>query len=114
MSGLSLLKGIQEFRKYDTDIQSQTIVIFLYIAIHSKGKFSENGVPMTAIADELKLTQSSVSRNVSILSKVKWNRMEGLNFVSTKEDPMERRRKLVSLTALGARVYKEISEISAD
>ena len=69
---------------------------------------------MTAIADDLDMTQSSVRRNVSIFAKLKWNRMEGLNFVSTKEDPMDSRRKLVSLTALGVRVYKEISEISAD
>ena len=109
MSGLTVLKSIQEFRKYDADIQSQTIAIFLYVAIHSQGKFADTGVPMTAIADDLDMTQSSVSRNVSILAKWKWNRSEGLNFVETREDPMERRRKLVSLTNRGKRLYDSVN-----
>jgi DNA-binding MarR family transcriptional regulator len=55
------------------------------------------------------MAQSSVSRNVSILAKWKWNRSEGLNFVETREDPMERRRKLVSLTNRGKRLYDSVN-----
>jgi DNA-binding MarR family transcriptional regulator len=94
MSGLKMLKMVQDFRRFDPDIQSQTMAIFFYVAIHSKGKFSDTGVPMTAIADDLDMAQSSVSRNISIL---------------TKEDPMERRRKLVRLTNRGQRFYDSVN-----
>ena len=109
MSGLQMLKMVQDFRRFDPDIQSQTMAIFFYVAIHSHGKFAETGVPMTAIADDLDIAQSSVSRNISILSKWKWSRKEGLNFVETKEDPMERRRKLVRLTNRGQRFYDSVN-----
>ena len=99
-----LLENIQEFRKYSSNIHSQTISVFLYIAINEGKK----GVPMTSIADFTKLSQSSVSRNVALLSK--WSgiidkekkiRKPGLDFVEAFEGPMERRRKLVKLTAKG-------------
>ena len=69
----------------------------------------EEGVPMTTIAKDLNMAQSSVSRNVSLLSKWSWSRKEGLNFVEALEDPMERRRKLVKLTNRGKRLYATIS-----
>jgi DNA-binding MarR family transcriptional regulator len=101
----NFLKCIEILRKYDPNMQSQTIAIFLYIAIHNRGKFIETGVPMTIIASDLNLAQSSVSRNISILSKWKWSRKEGLDLVETREDPMERRRKLVKLTPKGEKLF---------
>jgi DNA-binding MarR family transcriptional regulator len=104
MNAIQLLKHIEEFRKYDADIQSQTIAVFLYVAIN-EGK---DGVPMTTIAKGLNLAQSSVSRNVSLLCKWSWSRKEGLNFLESFEDPMERRRKLVKLTNRGKKLYATI------
>ena len=63
---------------------------------------------MTTIAKDLNMAQSSVSRNVSLLSKWSWSRKEGLNFVEALEDPMERRRKLVKLTNRGKKLYATI------
>ena len=34
MNAISLLKHIESFRKFDADIQSQTIAVFLYVGIH--------------------------------------------------------------------------------
>jgi len=105
MNAINLLKHIESFRKFDADIQSQTIAVFLYVGINE----GEEGVPMTTIAKDLNMAQSSVSRNVSLLSKWSWSRKEGLNFVEALEDPMERRRKLVKLTNRGNKLYATIS-----
>ncbi len=64
---------------------------------------------MSEIAEKLAMAQSSVSRNVSLLSKWSWQRKEGLNFLIASEDPMERRRKLVSLTNRGRKLMGSIS-----
>ena len=101
-----LLNAIEEFRKFDADIQSQTIAVFLYVGLHAKSE----GVPMTVIAEKLAMAQSSVSRNVSLLSKYSWRQKEGLNFLVAEEDPFERRRKLVKLTNRGKRLYETISQ----
>lgn len=104
MNTKKFLEYIQEFRKKDADIQSQTIAVFLFVGINE----SNNGVLMTSIADNLKMKQSSVSRNVSLLARWTWradkdkkSRIPGLDFVEAFEDPMERRRKLVRLTPKG-------------
>ena len=104
MNTKKFLEYIQEFRKKDADIQSQTIAVFLFVGINE----NNNGVLMTSIADNLKMKQSSVSRNVSLLAKWTWrtdkdkkSRIPGLDFVEAFEDPMERRRKLVRLTPKG-------------
>lgn len=108
MNAKKFLEYIEEFRKHDADIQSQTIATFMYVAIN-EGK---NGVLMTSISDALKMKQSSVSRNVSLLSKWSWridkdkkSRMPGLDFVEAFEDPIERRRKLVKLTTKGKNFF---------
>lgn len=100
-----LLNCIEEFRKLDSDLQSQSIAVFLYVGIHE----NKDGVPMTKIATELNIPQSSVSRNVALLSKWSWSKKEGLNLLEASEDPMERRRKLVKLTNRGKRLYATIS-----
>jgi len=64
---------------------------------------------MSEIAEKLAMAQSSVSRNVSLLSKWSWQRKEGLNFLIANEDPMERRRKLVSLTNRGRKLMGSLS-----
>ena len=111
MNTNQLLDFIQKFRKHNTNIQSQTISIFLYIAINER----EKGVLMTSIANNLKIGQSSVSRNIAILSK--WSgildkdkkfRKPGLNFVEAFEDPLERRRKLVRLTTKGKTFFQSL------
>ena len=112
MDTKKILENIQEFRKISPRIHSQTISVFLYVAIN-EGK---QGVPMTSIENFTKLSQSSVSRNVALLSK--WSgiadkdkkiRKPGLNFVETFEDPMEKRRKLVRLTTKGKVFFSKLN-----
>jgi len=105
-SGLNLLKIIEEMRKFDTQIEAQAIAVFLFVAVHG----GKEGVAMQTISDDLDMAQSSVSRNCYKLADVNRHKKTGIGLVQTFEDPMERRRKLVSLTSKGKRVYNTLLE----
>lgn len=64
----------------------------------------EPGITMKRMAEKLGLSQSSTSRNVSALSKTHRYGKPGYDLITAKEDPTERRRKIVTLTAKGERV----------
>lgn len=100
----ALARAVEEFRKLDPDLPSQTVATFLYVCLHE-------GCPMKDIADGLGLAQSTTSRNVAALSK--WHRLRkpGLNLVDAKEDFYERRRKLVTLTPRGRKLRDELLTI---
>ncbi len=100
-----MLKAIERFREIDAEMQAQSMAILLKIAKHP--------VPlkMAEIAEELGLSQSTVSRNVGYLGKLNRHKEQGHQLVEALEDPMERRRKLVRLTAKGKRFIKSLSEI---
>ena len=105
-SGKNLLKIIEEMRKFDSQLEAQAISVFFYVA--SKG--GKDGVAMQSISEDLDIAQSSVSRNCYKLADVNRHRKSGIGLLQTFEDPMERRRKLVRLTAKGKRVYNTLLE----
>ena len=106
MSGLNLLKIIEEMRKFDPHMESQTIAVFFYVCYNG----GANGVSMQSISKELDLAQSTVSRNCYKLGD-KTEKGPGIGLLQSFEDPMERRRKLVRLTARGKRVHSTLSEL---
>lgn len=95
----SYINFIEFFREHDSEMQLQTAVLFLNVVM-------DEGVNMTELSQRVRISRASVSRNVAALSQ--WNRHDkpGLNLVLAKEDPSERRRKLVYLTSKG----KELAE----
>ena len=107
-SGLNLLKVIEEMRKFDNQIEAQAIAVFFFVA--TKAGKTNSGVAMQTISEELDLAQSSVSRNCYKLADVNRHKKTGIGLLETFEDPMERRRKLVRLTAKGKRVYNTLLE----
>ena len=101
----SLLRIIERFREIDGEMQAQAMAVLLKVAK------SPLPLKMADIAEELGLSQSTISRNVAYLGD--WNRRReaGHKLVEAYEDPAERRRKLVRLTAKGRRFVKSLNEI---
>ncbi len=101
------LKIIERFREIDSEMQAQSIAVILKVAKHPVP------IKMAEIAEELGLSQSTVSRNVAYLGD--WNRhkTKGHGMLEAYEDPMERRRKLVRLTAKGKRFLSGVADIFA-
>lgn len=97
---------INEFRKVSPDLPAQTMLTLLEI-----GKASPDGISMADLGQRTGLTQSSVSRNVSALSRVGRKGKPGADLVRRDEDPLDRRNKIVALTAKGNRLITAIEGI---
>ena len=89
-------------------MQAQSMAVLLKVAKH------ELPLKMAEIAEELGLSQSTVSRNVAYLGD--WNRhkQKGHQLVEAYEDPNERRRKLVRLTPKGKRFMTGLANIFSE
>lgn len=102
-SGKSMFEFMSKFRDLNNEIQAQTIQTFLYIAMSEKRE-----IPMGELGDALGLSQASVSRNISFFAKVNRHGSKGANLLGSREDPQERRRKLVHLTSRGTQFFAEL------
>lgn len=92
----AVLRIIKKFRELDPDIQFSVAQVFLMVA-----EAGDEGVSLTDIADRGNLGLSSVSRHIAALGKINRRHEEGFGLIQTHEDPMERRRRLCSLTPRG-------------
>jgi len=104
--GLAMFQFMTEFRKLDNEIQAQTVQTFLAIAMSKKEK-----VPMADLMETLGVSQASCSRNVAFFTDWTRKKIKGPNLLASKEDPMERRRKLVYLTPKGKQFYNSLENI---
>ena len=104
---VDLLEVIEQIRKLDNQLESQTIAVFFAVCEH-EGK---EGMSMQDLASLLHIAQSSISRNVYKLSQVNRHRVTGLGLVESYEDPLERRRKLVTTTLKGRKLYTKLSSL---
>jgi DNA-binding MarR family transcriptional regulator len=102
-----MFQAVEEFRKLDQELPTQTANTFLYITLHE-------GCTLKDIAEALGVAQSTMSRNVSALSKMHRLRKPGLDLVKATEDPYERRRKIVTLTPRGRQLKDRLLAIAAD
>jgi DNA-binding MarR family transcriptional regulator len=89
-----LIRVLEEFRTLDPDLPIQYALSFLTLA-------QNEGFSIGALAQRLAIAQSSASRNIAALSDWHSFGKPGLGLVEAREDPRERRRKRVSLTAKG-------------
>jgi len=99
-----LMRILEEFRKLDPDLPIQYALSFLTLA-------SNEGLSLGELATRLGIAQSSASRNVAALSEWHSFGKPGLDLVEAKEDPRERRRKLVTLTPKGHALVATLREI---
>ena len=104
--GKNLLTIIEEIRKFDSHMESQTIAVFFYVCLYG----GADGVSMQTISQKLDIAQSSVSRNCYKLGDRTRDGI-GIGLLQSFKDPEEGRRKLVRLTAKGRRVFKTLTDL---
>jgi DNA-binding MarR family transcriptional regulator len=97
----TVIRVLEEFRRFDPDMPIQYALSFLTIAEHE-------GLSMGDLAQRLGIAQSSASRNIAALSLWHSFGKAGHDLVEAMEDPRERRRKIVSLTQAGNRLVAAI------
>lgn len=102
------LLRIQELlREKDYEVPGQLVSIFYYIASH-------NPCHSQAIAEDLGISQNSVSRNTDWLSTHHRLGKPGLGLIHKKVDPSDTRMRICTLTTKGENFVKRIKEILDD
>lgn len=95
---------MQAVRGIDPEMQAQTLAVFLLVGM-------KPGIPMSEVLETLDISQSSVSRNVSILSPFVQFGVQGLDLIFSESDPHNRRRKVLHLTSKGKRVLETLEKV---
>jgi DNA-binding MarR family transcriptional regulator len=101
---LQFMRANELLRLMDPDIPARCLTIFFYVASHDP-------CLKTAIEEELGITQGSCSRGTDYLSTTNRLGKPGLNWIYKKEDPLDPRRMLLSLTPAGKAVIRQLKEI---
>lgn len=68
----------------------------------------DEGLSLTDIAKKAGIGLATASRNIAALGKINRKREPGLSLIESFEDPMERRKKIIRLTAKGRTTIKRI------
>ncbi|MCQ1855431.1 MarR family winged helix-turn-helix transcriptional regulator [Neorhizobium galegae] len=93
-AAFTVSRVVHMLRTLSPDMPMQQADVLLHIALHP-------GITMAEITKRTGLSQSSVSRNVSAMSKFHRLGKPGLDLVEAAIDPREPRRRLVFLTQNG-------------
>jgi DNA-binding MarR family transcriptional regulator len=95
---------IAEILKLSSELPLQAVNIFLNVA-------AQPGITSRELMAQTKMSQSSISRNVALLSDVHRSGSPGLGLIFTVEDPLERRRKLIYLSDDGKKLAATLGDI---
>jgi DNA-binding MarR family transcriptional regulator len=98
-----MAKAIGELRKIEPEIEAQAMLTLLWVAI-------QPGITMKELSERIGVSQSTTSRNVAMLGEINRRHEPGHGLLVAREDPTERRRKIVELTAKGRLVVASIAE----
>lgn len=88
---------LEEFRKIDPEMPMHTALLLLLIA-------REPGTNLKNLARLTGLGKSAVSRNMALLSQ-----NHGRGLIDYREDPTDRRNKMVFLTPEGERIVRTLT-----
>lgn len=88
---------LERLREFDPDMPVQRALVLLCV-----GRTGVAG--MEELSREVNLTLSAISRNVAALGQYGFGKSPGLELVETREDPANRKRKLVMLTGKGKKM----------
>jgi DNA-binding MarR family transcriptional regulator len=101
---MRMYEAVQMFRELDSEIQAQAMSLFLCVA--------ENpGITMQKAAKLLAVSQSSISRNAMLLSRLRRDRKPGLELLETRDNPDNLREKMMELTPKGKRLASQIGAL---
>ena len=102
-----LWQAMELLRSIHKEMPLQMASLFLFVAANGKPTMSE-------VADSLGISQSACSRLTATLTDqykdTAGNLRDGFGLLKSMEDPMERRRKLITLTAQGKALATALSE----
>lgn len=99
-----LLAVLEEFRRLDPEMPTQTASSLLFIAL-------QDGIPVTDLGPKLGLSSATASRNVANLTKVNVKREKGPDLVFTEEDDSDRRIRRCHLSPRGLVFLEKLSKI---
>lgn len=97
---------IEKFREIDPDMPIGVPWAFMLVANYQ----GQHGISLSDLAERAGFGLSTASRYIAALSKINRHREEGFNLVVTHENPMERRQKLISLSAKGRAFLNKLLE----
>ena len=95
---------VSEFRTIYPEVTASTVEVFLAVAV----------TPAQTSADLVKrigVSQSAVSRHLSILGEYSWRGGEGLDLITLVDDPRDRRGKLAFLSLKGRQMAVRLARI---
>lgn len=103
------LKFVRGVSKLEAEMPLQQLHCLLVIAQ------AEEGLSLTDLSQKVGIGLATASRYVAALGKQNRHREEGLFLVEAFEDPMERRKKIIRLTAKGKiAVQKLVGDLNAN
>lgn len=111
MTTLKALKKMNRcvdlFRSMDAGLSSQTISVFLAVAL------SPDHMETRDLSTKTGLTQGSVNRALTYMQEKHWKNPDkpGLKLVIQKVHPLDARQRVVSLTIRGRKLADQIREI---
>lgn len=98
-----LYRAFGRLRDRHVDMTLQQAMVFLYVAAHP-------GIAQRELFKALEVSDSAASRNLALLSDIGNRGLPGLDIVTMKVNPIDRRERLLDLTAKGKRLLADIME----
>jgi DNA-binding MarR family transcriptional regulator len=97
-------RSIDLLRTFESEIPGQVISVFFYVCAH-------NGCPTNVMPKHLGMAQSSISRCTDWLSDYHRLGKPGMDLITKKIDPSDRRIRRLYLTPKGELVKLQIEEL---
>lgn len=95
MKSEDAFRFLSKVQQVDSEMPIQQMMCLLVISQ------SEEGMSLTDVAKRVNISMTTASRYIGSLGKLNRRREEGLNYIESYEDPMERRKKIIRLTKKG-------------
>jgi len=100
----TVLRILDALTRVSGETQVHSYAVFIYVAQNA-------GCSVQDVAERFGFAISTASRNVALLSAEKKYKVPGLGLVVNDTDPMDRRRRVLTLTQKGRALVRELLDI---